>query len=62
MVKTAVCVYTQCITFAEYLLTEAEIAIVPGSAFGADGCIRISYATDLATLEKAIKRLQKVCA
>jgi aspartate aminotransferase len=48
------------IAFAEYLLTQAEIAVVPGSAFGADGCIRISYATDLATIEKAIERLQ-VC-
>ncbi len=48
------------IAFAEHLLTQAEIAVVPGSAFGADGCIRISYATDLATIEKAIERLQ-VC-
>lgn len=46
------------IIFAEYLLTEAEIAIVPGSAFGSDGCIRISYAVDLETLEKAIARLR----
>ena len=41
----------------EYLLTEALLAIVPGSAFGAPGCIRISYATSNDNLQKALKRL-----
>lgn len=45
------------IVFAEHLLTQAEIAVVPGSAFGTDGCIRLSYATDLTTLKKALDRL-----
>jgi aspartate aminotransferase len=48
------------IVFGEYLLTEAGIAIVPGSAFGADGCIRVSFATDLDTLHEAITRLTEL--
>jgi len=42
---------------AELLLNEAEVALVPGSAFGAPGYIRLSFATDLATLEEAIARI-----
>lgn len=48
------------LVFAEYLLTKAEIAIVPGSAFGVEGCIRVSYATDIPTLQKAIERFKKL--
>ena len=48
------------IAFAEYLLTDADIAVVPGSAFGSDGCIRISYAVDLEILKKAINRLKSL--
>jgi aspartate aminotransferase len=50
------------IAFGEYLLTETGIAIVPGSAFGAEGCIRISFATDLDTLHEAILRLSELGA
>lgn len=45
--------------FSEYLLNEAEIAVVPGSAFGAPGYIRISYATSMQNLTEAMQRLQK---
>jgi len=45
---------------AEFLLEKAGIAVVPGSAFGAPGCLRLSFATDMKTLEKAAKLLQKV--
>ncbi|HEX7031269.1 MAG TPA: pyridoxal phosphate-dependent aminotransferase [Gammaproteobacteria bacterium] len=48
------------VAFAEHLLTEAGVAIVPGSAFGAPGHFRISFATSLANLEKAIERFEKV--
>ena len=46
------------VQFAEYLLEKAKIAIVPGSAFGAPGCIRISFATSMENLEESIKRLK----
>lgn len=41
---------------AYYLLKEAKVAIVPGDAFGADDYIRISYATSMENLEKAMDR------
>lgn len=43
---------------AEYLLLEAGIATVPGSAFGTEGCLRMSFATNEATIETALARLQ----
>jgi len=45
---------------AELLLNEAEVALVPGSAFGAPGYIRLSFATDLDTLKEAIGRITRV--
>ncbi len=47
------------IQFAEYLIEEAGIAMVPGSAFGAPGSMRISFATSMENLEDAMKRLMK---
>ena len=44
---------------ALYLLNEAQIAVVPGSAFGAEGYLRFSYATSLEILEDAVNRLNK---
>lgn len=48
------------LALSEYLLTEAEIAVVPGSAFGAPGHIRLSYAANINLLAEAAKRLQSV--
>lgn len=45
-------------TLATLLLTEAKIALVPGSGFGAPNNIRISYATSMANLERAMDRLE----
>jgi len=45
------------IEFCERLLEEKHVAAVPGAAFGNDSCIRMSYATDLATIEKGLARL-----
>ena len=42
----------------EYLLEKAEVALVPGSAFGAKGYMRLSYATSMENLETAIERLK----
>jgi aspartate aminotransferase len=44
---------------ADYLLDAAKIAVVPGSAFGAQGYIRISYATSLKNIEEGIVRFEK---
>jgi aspartate aminotransferase len=41
-----------------YLLEKGHIATVPGSAFGEDKCIRISYATSDDNLVKAMDRLE----
>jgi aspartate aminotransferase len=46
--------------FSEYLLETAGVAVVPGSAFGAKGYIRISYATSMDALEESISRIKKV--
>jgi aspartate aminotransferase len=47
------------IPFAEFLLEQAEVAVVPGSAFGAPGHVRLSFACGLETLETAIGRIEK---
>jgi len=46
--------------FAERLITEALVAVVPGSGFGAPGHMRLSFACSMATLEKALERMRKV--
>jgi aspartate aminotransferase len=46
--------------FAELLLNEGGVAVVPGSGFGAPGHIRISFACSMQTLEKAIERMSRV--
>ena len=43
--------------FCEDLLEEQNLAVVPGSAFGVDDSIRLSYATSLETIERALERL-----
>lgn len=47
------------VEFAEKMLIEAEVALVPGSAFGTPGHMRLSYATSMQNLETAIARLAK---
>nr|WP_017553041.1 pyridoxal phosphate-dependent aminotransferase [Heyndrickxia coagulans] len=45
--------------FAEALLEEARVAVVPGSGFGTENNIRLSYATSLENLEEALKRIKQ---
>ncbi|PMB23806.1 pyridoxal phosphate-dependent aminotransferase [Fischerella thermalis] len=45
--------------FCDALLEEEQVAVIPGIAFGADDNIRLSYATDMATIEKGMDRLEK---
>lgn len=47
------------IELAELLINEADVALVPGSAFGAPGYLRLSFAASLETLEEAIKRIER---
>ena len=44
---------------AMYLLNEGKVAVVPGSAFGMPGHLRLSIALDLKNLEKAMARIKK---
>ncbi|MGA7180868.1 MAG: pyridoxal phosphate-dependent aminotransferase [Thiobacillaceae bacterium] len=44
---------------AEYLLEQAGVAVVPGSAFGAEGYVRLSFATSKANLQNALVRMAK---
>ncbi|MCW8857282.1 MAG: pyridoxal phosphate-dependent aminotransferase [Kangiella sp.] len=46
--------------FAELLIEKVDLALVPGSAFGAPGHLRLSYAASMDTLEEAIVRLRKM--
>ena len=48
---------TDSVALAKYLLAEARVAVVPGSAFGAEGYVRVSYATSLEMLEEGIRRM-----
>ncbi len=48
--------------FAAHLLDNANVAVVPGSAFGLEGCMRISFATSQANLDKAMERIGNALA
>lgn len=45
--------------FCADLLEEKGVALVPGLAFGTEGYVRFSFATDLATIQKGIKRIKE---
>jgi len=45
------------VVFSEMLLHRARVAVVPGTAFGAPGYIRLSVATSLENLQEGIKRM-----
>ena len=47
------------IALSEYLLEHGGVAVVPGSAFGNEGYIRLSFATTMANLENALGRVAK---
>lgn len=50
------------VAFAEQLLAEARVAVVPGEAFGADDYIRISFACSREALAEGLERLSAVLA
>ena len=45
-----------------FLLEEGRVAMVSGSAFGADNCIRISYATSDERITEAVRRIKEALA
>lgn len=49
---------TSDMALAEYLLEEHNVAVVPGSAFGAEGYFRISFATSMDNLSEALDRIE----
>ena len=50
------------LAFSEYLLEKAGVAVVPGSAFGAEGYIRVSFATSMENLKNALQRIHQAIA
>ncbi|XP_025637988.1 bifunctional aspartate aminotransferase and glutamate/aspartate-prephenate aminotransferase isoform X4 [Arachis hypogaea] len=49
-------------SLCRYLLDKGQVALVPGSAFGDDTCVRISYAESLTILQEAVERIKKALA
>ena len=49
--------FTNVDEFASALLTDAKVAVIPGSGFGSPNTIRLSYATSIELLEEAVKRI-----
>ncbi len=47
--------------FVSNLLDQEGVAVVQGSAFGLEGYFRISYATSMNELQKAISKIRKFC-
>jgi aspartate aminotransferase len=50
------------IQFSSALLRQAGVAVVPGSAFGREGHVRISFATSMENLQKGLDRMEKALA
>ena len=50
------------LAFSEYLLEHGGVAVVPGSAFGSEGYIRLSFATSMDNLKNALERMAKLLA
>jgi aspartate aminotransferase len=50
------------IAMSEYLLEHGGVAVVPGSAFGSEGYVRLSFATAMINLENALGRIAKALA
>jgi aspartate aminotransferase len=47
------------LALTELLITEANVAVVPGSAFGAPGYIRLSFACSMEALQEAVVRIKR---
>ena len=49
---------TNSVEFADVLLEAEKVATVPGVSFGADDCVRLSYALSEADMEEGLKRIK----
>jgi len=47
------------VELCKFLLEEVRVAAVPGSAFGAPGYLRLSYATSMANIKEGLKRIER---
>ncbi|MCW6034681.1 pyridoxal phosphate-dependent aminotransferase [Spirulina subsalsa FACHB-351] len=47
------------VDFCSKLLEAHQVAVIPGAAFGADDCIRMSYATDMESIAKGLDRIRQ---
>ena len=45
---------------SDFILKEAEVALIPGSAFEAEGYLRLSYATSLKDIKEGLDRIEKI--
>ena len=45
---------------SNFILKEAEVALIPGSAFEAEGYLRLSYATSMEDIKKGLDRIEKI--
>jgi len=50
------------LTFAQAALERANVALVPGIAFGEDRCVRLSFATSMEQIDKGLDRLEQLLA
>ena len=48
-----------CTELARQLLDHAQVAVVPGEAFGAPGYLRLSYATSIERIDEGLRRIEK---
>ncbi|PYT03920.1 MAG: aspartate aminotransferase, partial [Acidobacteria bacterium] len=48
------------IEFSKLLLDEARVVVTPGSAFGMEGYVRISYANSLEAIQEGVRRIAEV--
>ncbi len=45
------------VELSQYFIEEAKVAVIPGSAFGSKGYIRLSYATSHEQIKEAVERI-----
>jgi aspartate aminotransferase len=50
------------VDFAKYLVEKADVALIPGCAFGAPGYLRLSFACSIEMLHEAVRRLKRAVA
>lgn len=54
--------YSTSVALADYLIDQAQVAVVPGSAFGAEGFLRLSYATSQENIKLGVDKMTKALA